>query len=256
VWQVARFPTLWQGSTVVTTASPLERLRAQTEKYHGDKAFLARWSGLSLEDVALRTAQQRVFVELLSPVWKDLGGLSILDVGCGVARWLRWYVELGAEPARLRGVDVSDCRFDEARELNPRIELSVIDGEHLPFDDASFDLVTQWVCFMCIPTDAWRHRMAAEIDRVLRPGGYVWWWDTPKANADLTDGLPLDPAAFFPRMPVERREVRASGLPSQSLRAGLARRLAGPVLDRLAPRPTHVAARIGPRGDTPHAGPK
>jgi SAM-dependent methyltransferase len=231
----------------VSSESALERLRAQTEKYHADGAFLARWNGLSLEDVHLRTAQQRAFVELLAPVWPNLKGLSILDVGCGSARWLRWYLELGAEADRLQGVDVSDLRFAEARRLNPGIRLTVIDGERLPFEDATFDLVTQWVCFMCIPNEAWRHRMAAEILRVLRTDGHVYWWDTPRANAALTDGRPLDPSMFFPALPMERREIRAGGLPSQSLRAGALRRVVGPVLDRLAPRPTHVAARIGPK---------
>ncbi len=226
--------------------SALEKLRAQTAGYVGDAKFRGKWGGLSLEDVWLRTAQERAFVELLSPVWKDLAGLSILDVGCGAARWLRWYVELGAEPSRLEGVDVSDARFAEAREKNPAISLRVIDGERLPFDDASFDLVTQWVCFMCIPDEAWRHRMAAEIKRVLRPGGRVFWWDTPNANTDLTDGRPIDPGLFFAGLPIERRHVRARGLPSEALRKGLVRRIAGPALDRLANRSTHIAARIGP----------
>ena len=231
----------------MSTASPLERLRAQTESYHKDPAFLARYSGLSIDDVHLRAAQQRAFVELLAPVWKDLGGLSILDVGCGAARWLRWYLELGAEAGRIQGVDVSDVRFEEAKAKNAAIRLSRTDGEHLPFDDASFDLVTQWVCFMCIPDEAWRHRMAKEMLRVLRPGGYVYWWDPPTANASLTDGRAIEPASFFPTLPIERREVRARGLPSQSLRAGPVRRVLGPALDRLAPRPTHVAARLGPK---------
>ena len=45
----------------MSTASPLERLRAQTESYHKDPAFLARYSGLSVDDVYLRAAQQRAF---------------------------------------------------------------------------------------------------------------------------------------------------------------------------------------------------
>ena len=40
---------------------------------------------------------------------------------------------------------------------------------------------------------------------------------------------------------------RARGVPSEAIRHGLVKRLAGPALDRLAPRSTHIAARIGPR---------
>jgi SAM-dependent methyltransferase len=229
------------------TQHDLERLRAQTRSYQTDPAFLAGWTGLSPNDVLLRTAQERAFVELMSAPWRDLAGLRILDVGCGSGRWLRWYLELGAEPRLVRGVDVSDCRFDEGRAINAAVEMTMIDGERLPFEDASFDLVTQWVCFMCVPTEAWRRRLAAEMLRVLRPGGYVFWWDTPRANARLTDGLPLDPAAFFPTLPVVRREIAARGRPSESLRSRAAAAMLGPLLDLLAASPTHVAARLGPR---------
>lgn len=228
--------------------APLERLRAQTRSYQTDPAFLASWTGLSETDVRLRTAQERAFVALMSAAWRDLAGLRVLDVGCGSGRWLRWYLELGADPRLVRGVDVSDVRFAEGRAINPAVELTQIDGERLPFDDASFDLVTQWVCFMCVPDEAWRHRLAAEILRVLRPGGHVFWWDTPRANPRLTDGRPLDPAAFFPSLPVTRREVSAHAPPSEGLRSRPLRAVVGPLVDLLAARPTHVAARLGPKG--------
>jgi SAM-dependent methyltransferase len=228
-------------------AQALARLREQTQSYQADPAFLAVWGGLSATDATLRAAQQRVFVELCAAVWRDLSGLRILDVGCGSGRWLRWYLELGAEARLVRGVDVSACRFAEGRAINPSVELLEIDGEALPFEDASFDLVTQWVCFMCIPTDAWRRRMAAEMLRVLRPGGHVFWWDTPRANPRLTDGAPMDPASFFPGLPIARREISAQGRPSEAIRRPALRALLAPVLDRLAAPPTHVAALLGPK---------
>ncbi|MBW2524519.1 MAG: class I SAM-dependent methyltransferase [Deltaproteobacteria bacterium] len=225
----------------------VERLREQTRHYQTDPSFRAKWDGLSTTDLALRTAQQRAFVTLLAPVWSNLGGKRVLDVGCGAGRWLRWYLELGASADDLVGVDVSDCRFADARRLNPTITYQQIDGENLPFEDGRFDLVTQWVCFMCIPTDAWRHRMAAEIRRVLRPGGYLFWWDTPSANPKLTDGKPIDPATFFPDLPIERMDVAPHRPPSEALERPLLRATLGRLLDRWAAPPTHVAARLGPR---------
>lgn len=228
-------------------ADAVERLREQTRRYQTDPTFRSRWDGLSTTDVRLRAAQQHAFVTLLAPLWPNLAGKRILDVGCGAGRWLRWYLELGAAADDITGVDVSDCRFADARRLNPTVRLVQIDGEHLPFEDGQLDLVTQWVCFMCIPTEAWRHRMAAEIRRVLRPGGYIFWWDTPRANPHLTDGKPIDPAVFFPGLPIERLEVSAHRPPSEALKHPRLRAVARRVLDRLAYPPTHVAARLGPR---------
>lgn len=220
-------------------------LRRAAASYHENPEFLKNWSGLAQLDVVARTAQQRAFVRGLGPVWPSLAGLDILDFGCGSARWLRWYLELGAEVARVHGVDVSDARFAEARAIHPGLDLRQIDGRTLPFADASFDLVSQWVCFMCVPSHAWRLELAAELRRVLRPGGYVFWWDTPRANPRLSDGAPLDPAAFFPGLAVHAQRVRLGGRPSDAFSPRLQPWLA-PLLDWLTPGYSHIAARIGP----------
>jgi len=225
---------------------PTDKLRAATASYVGDASFRAVWGGLSRTDVVARAAQQRAFVACMGSTHADLSGLDILDFGCGDGRWLRWYVELGADPARAVGVDVSDLRFAEAAAKNPLVRLAQIDGERLPFADASFDLVTQWVCFMCVPDEAWRVRIGAELLRVLRPGGHVFWWDTPRANPQLGDGAAMDPRRYFPGLACDARRICLAGRPSDAV-AAPARPLFGPLVDLLAPRPSHVAARLGPK---------
>jgi SAM-dependent methyltransferase len=70
--------------------------------------------------------------------------------------------------ARVRGIDLSEemVRRAQARiGLDPegRVAFKVADAAHLPFDDDSFDLVTQ----LNMPP------FFSEISRVLRPGGFV-----------------------------------------------------------------------------------
>jgi SAM-dependent methyltransferase len=70
--------------------------------------------------------------------------------------------------ARVRGVDFSEemVRRAQARiGLDPegRVAFKVADAAHLPFEDASFDLVAQ----LNVPP------FFAEIGRVLRPGGFA-----------------------------------------------------------------------------------
>jgi ubiquinone/menaquinone biosynthesis C-methylase UbiE len=226
---------------------PIERLRQQTRSYHGNPAFRAKWSRLHPDGALSRSIQMQAFAELLWPVHKTLAGMQVLDVGCGDGSWLRYYLELGAEASKVHGVDVSDILFEEARAINPTISLSLIDGSRLPFSDQSFDLVTQWTCFMCIPTEEWRHRMAKEIVRVLRPGGRIFWWDTPKANTRLSDGRSIDPTLFFPGLQIVRRNVNIRGTPSVAIEKAFLRKTLGPLIDRLGARPTHLAALLGPK---------
>jgi hypothetical protein len=121
----------------------------------------------------------------------------------------------------------------------------VIDGERLPFADGSFELVTQWACFANLPDEAWRRRLAAEMLRVLRPDGYVFWWDLLTARATVTDGRPLEPGALFPGLPIERREVGASSVEADA-HGGSRGHALGRLLAR-HPAASHLAARIGPR---------
>ena len=67
-------------------------------------------------------------------------------------------------------MDLSVSSLLEARRLYNRVYQ--IDGEHLPFTDASFDCVYTSHVFGHIPLDQKSH-VIREIYRVLKPGGYL-----------------------------------------------------------------------------------
>jgi SAM-dependent methyltransferase len=98
--------------------------------------------------------------------------------------------------ARVRGVDFSEemVRRAQARiGLDPegRVAFKVADAAHLPFEDASFDLVAQ----LNVPP------FFAEIGRVLRPGGFAL------VAASWGPGTP-----FYTPESVLRRGFRRAGL--------------------------------------------
>ncbi len=92
----------------------------------------------------------------------------MLDVFCGC----RPYDDLLPPSSRCIGLDITD---------NPYGIADVTSDEFLPFDDASFDLVTCYEAFHYVEDP--RHGVA-ELRRVLRPGGtaiitvpFVWEYD-------------------------------------------------------------------------------
>jgi len=226
----------------------VREIRAHTRGYQTDEAFLREWGGLSSTDVELRTQQQRVFVKLLGGIWDNLRGKRILDVGCGDGRWLRWFVELGALPCQLLGIDVSDVGFIRGRQKNPLVQMQRADGWSIPAADQSFDLVTQWVCFMCMPSREMRVKVAAEMLRVLRPGGYVFWWDVTRTIVPGHASDTLAPEDYFVNLSIVKVRVPPRPRPSDGLRPlrGFRRHI-GRAIDRLGYRPTHIAALIGPK---------
>jgi SAM-dependent methyltransferase len=100
----------------------------------------------------------------------------VLDVGCGGARIPSTY----AAP-RVVCVDQSEAAVAAARARG--LEALVADAQALPFDDASFDVVTCNHTLYHVPD---KDAALAEFVRVLRPGGrFVGIYNTPAHLAEL-----------------------------------------------------------------------
>ena len=119
----------------------------------------------------------------------DLSRKRILEVGCGNGYWLRHFIQLGAQPENLFGVDLLPERIAQAKLLCPS-------GTHLECQDASrircekdfFDLALQATVFTSVLHFEMKKALASEIARVLKRGGYLCWYDffvnSPR-NADV-----------------------------------------------------------------------
>ncbi len=112
----------------------------------------------------------------------NLSNAALLEVGCGDGWWLRKFVEYGADPLNLRGVDLLPDRAERARSLSPNIQVNQGDASRLDMPDESFDIVLQSTVFSSILDPAMRRAVASEMLRVLRPGGLVIWYDMRVGN--------------------------------------------------------------------------
>jgi SAM-dependent methyltransferase len=140
-----------------------------------------------------------------------LGERSVLEIGCGGGQWLLDFVRWGADPARLHGIDLLPERIAQARRVcAPEVALSRAAGSAVPYADARFDLVLQATVFSSILDPSVRQAMAAEMLRVLRPGGAVLWYDlrvnNPR-NPDVRRVGREEIAALFPGCRLTLRRV-------------------------------------------------
>jgi ubiquinone/menaquinone biosynthesis C-methylase UbiE len=220
--------------------------RAHTADYGTNAEFRKYWLGFTQESRNLRAQQLRVLGELLESVGDTLAGWRILDVGCGDGRWLRTLVEFDARPEDVVGIDASNVRFDIGRAKNPLVKLVQTDGVSIPFDAEHFDLITQFLCFSNIPTLSLRTHTAKEMARVLKPGGYIFWWDLRSATAPTDTGARIEPTDYF-EWPIARREIGPHPKPSEALRYFPGVRFVRPFIDRLSKPATYTAALIGPK---------
>lgn len=104
----------------------------------------------------------------------DQRKLHVLDLACGNGRFMRQVLEAFPRLA-LTGLDLSPAYVQEARRRLapwPGAELAVGQAEAMPFPDDAFDAVTCVYLFHELPPKV-RRSVAAEIARVLKPGGVL-----------------------------------------------------------------------------------
>ncbi len=133
-----------------------------------------------------------ILVDALNRLEIDLENSTVLDFGCGEGAWLRFLVELGAKPANLNGIDLSESRIEAAKQINPAIKLAASGGNSIPFQSGLFDIVMQVVVFSSIIELNLAQTLLNEMFRVTKPGGYIFWIDHKKSHSATLAGYSIE----------------------------------------------------------------
>jgi ubiquinone/menaquinone biosynthesis C-methylase UbiE len=120
----------------------------------------------------------------------------MLDLACGTGAFLS-DLAVAFPRARLIGVDLSPAYLAESLAAAPSAVFAQAKAEQLPFADASLDAVSAVYLFHELPPKV-RAAVAAEIARVLKPGGLLAFADSvqPDDEPRLARLLEVFPAYF------------------------------------------------------------
>ena len=134
---------------------------------------------------------------------------NVLEVAAGTGAATRAMARVLPTKAKLVATDLNQPMLDRAATVGTDrpVEWRQADALHLPFGDATFDVVVCQFGVMFFPDVAWAF---AEARRVLRPGGALLFsvWDRIEENEfaqAVTEALaqifPSDPPRFLERTP-------------------------------------------------------
>lgn len=111
--------------------------------------------------------------------------MRVLDVGCGSGGSCLPYLKF--MPARnITGIDLQESRISEGKNLHPDIDLRVGSANNMPFEDATFDIVSESTMFVQMTDESLASSIASEMMRVTKLSGYILLrdWTTPLRPAD------------------------------------------------------------------------
>jgi SAM-dependent methyltransferase len=148
----------------------------------------------------------------------DLGGKKIIEAGCGYGEKTRLLIELGAEAGNISAFDADvevlielgaeagnisafDADVEVLRVAGHTIKgpvFTLTDGTTLPYPNDTFDVAVLFLYMSVLEPASIRPRAANEITRVLRPDGYIIWYDTmEKGGGDLWGLEPKEIESLF-----------------------------------------------------------
>ena len=117
-------------------------------------------------------------------------GMQVLDVGSGTGYPALLGAQTVGSNGSMIGIDLAERMLDVARRKATALGLTNVafrtgDATTLPFEANSFDAVTSRFCLMFLPEVP---KAAAEITRVLRPGGWIAAavWSAPEKNPSIS----------------------------------------------------------------------
>jgi ubiquinone/menaquinone biosynthesis C-methylase UbiE len=158
--------------------SEIDRLKRVYQNYRESPTAQLKWDESNLGNRAiLRKWHRKTHFLLEDHGFWPLTGKRILEIGCGTGNVLASLLEFGANAEDLLGVDLLPDRIAEAQKRYPHIGFECANAEQLDFTDASFDLILVSTVFSSILDSGMAKNVAAEVCRLLKPGGAVLWYD-------------------------------------------------------------------------------
>jgi len=106
-----------------------------------------------------------------------LNDKEILEIGCADGKIIHDLINLGADDNLINAIDIRGNRIQDAKVKLPNVKFLKMDASEMDFDDSKFDIITTFTLFSSILNEESRAKVATEIHRILKPNGFIIYYD-------------------------------------------------------------------------------
>ena len=188
--------------------------------------------------------RETALVELIRLSVPASGG-RVLDLGAGDGRLADAVARSGIPIGRWVGIDLDGAAMAAASKAIRWAEFFEASADQLPFEGAAFDVVVASTLFSSLPSAELEAAVAAEVRRVLVPGGWLVWYDLRRNNPTnaAVHGLSSEAVRhLFSGWDAALRS--ATLLPPVARRLGVATRIVYPLLESVPFMRSHLVGRL------------
>jgi ubiquinone/menaquinone biosynthesis C-methylase UbiE len=115
--------------------------------------------------------------QMVSSLLQQLRCRTILELGCGTGHWTEYFIQQGFQ---VTGIDNAQSMLSIAKTKNLPTDFICADAEDLPFAPKSQSMVASITMLEFVDHPK---LVAAEIDRILQPGGWLLLGSLNKRSA-------------------------------------------------------------------------
>lgn len=151
----------------------------------------------------------------------SLDGLRVFEAGCSTGYNLRLMVQWGGRPEDMAGIDLDPAAVDYTRAHAPEIRVHSGSADAIPEPDGTFDLALAFTLFSSVPDEAASAGIAAELLRIVRPGGFIMVYDMRRRSPGNSSVHPIgaqDISRWFPGCAIRSKSITLA--PPLARRAG------------------------------------
>lgn len=220
----------------------LEQIRRTYEAYHSSGRDRL-WDTQNAGFARIAADRDDALTHLVRASLPTAGMRAVLDVGCGSGDLAA--IARAAQVGEWVGVDLLNTPLETARANYPWAQFIEASADALPFETGAFDVAVASTLFSSLPSLELEQAVAREIVRVLRPEGWLVWYDLRYDNPRNRRVHGLDRADIAGLFPGWRADLSTTTLlPPLARRLGPLTRLLYRPLELLPPLRSHLIGRL------------